>query len=308
MTRLAKPLIGIVADVNRKPKHPVHSVGEKYIDAVAAGAGGLAVLLPALIDRPGSAFTDAADLDQVLDLVDGLFLTGATSNVNPAAYGAALEDPASPADPARDHVTLALIRAALRQGVPVMGVCRGFQEINVALGGTLHQAVHDVPGLADHREREEDPIAVQYGPAHAVTLAPGGLLHRLHGGEVAQVNSVHGQGVARLAPGLIVEATAPDGLIEAFRGEGAAFLVGVQWHPEWMFRENALSSALFAAFGEAAGDKQESKRFFFEKKKQKTFVSLPGAGRSTPSAAQRVKSLFASFSSEKEDSSSSSTA
>jgi putative glutamine amidotransferase len=252
MTQNGKPLIGIVADVNRKPKHPVHSVGEKYIDAVTGGAGGLALLLPALIDRPGAAFTDAADIAQVLETVDGIFLTGATSNVNPAAYGAALEDPHAPADAARDHVTLALIRAAARRGVPLLGVCRGFQEINVALGGTLHQAVHRVPGLADHREREEDPVEVQYGPAHPVALAPGGLLRRLQGGDEVRVNSVHGQGVQRLAPGLIVEATAPDGLIEAFRGEGPGFLLAVQWHPEWMFRDTPLSAALFRAFGEAA--------------------------------------------------------
>ena len=252
MTKYGKPLIGIVADVNHKPRHPVHSVGEKYIDAVTGGAGGLALMLPALIDRPGGAFTDPADLEQVVGLLDGIFLTGATSNVAPPLYGAVLQDPASPADPARDHVTLPLIRAALRHGTPLLGVCRGFQEINVALGGTLHQAVHDVPGLNDHREREADPIQVQYGPAHTVRLTPGGLLHRLAGGDGAMVNSVHGQGVARLAPGLIVEAVAPDGLIEAFRGEGAGFLAAVQWHPEWMFRDNPLSTALLRAFGEAA--------------------------------------------------------
>ena len=252
MIRAKKPLIGIVADRHRKPKHPVHSVGEKYIDAVTGGAGGLALLLPALIDRPGAAFTDGADLEQVLDLVDGIFLTGATSNVAPSEYGAVLEDPDSPADPARDRVTLALIRGAVARGVPLLGVCRGFQEINVALGGTLHQAVHGVPGLADHRERDDDPVEVQYGPAHAVTLTPGGLLRRLAGAAEIQVNSVHGQGAARLAPGLIVEAVAPDGLVEAFRGEGSGFLMAVQWHPEWMFRDNAVSSALFRAFGEAA--------------------------------------------------------
>jgi putative glutamine amidotransferase len=257
MTR-GKPLIGIVADVNHKPKHPVHSVGEKYIDAVTGGAGGLALILPALIDRPGASFTDAADISQVLDLVDGIFLTGATSNVDPAEYGAMLDDPESPADRARDRVTLALIRAAVRRGTPVLGVCRGFQEINVALGGTLHQAVHAVPGLADHRERESDPIAVQYGPAHAVHLTPGGLLHRLAGAAVVQVNSVHGQGAARLAPSLAVEATAPDGLVEAFRGTGAGFLEAVQWHPEWMFRGNALSTALFREFGQACRDWREA--------------------------------------------------
>ena len=252
MTRFGKPMIGIVADSNQQPKHPVHSVGEKYIDAVTAGAGAVAVLLPALINRPGAAFADPTDLDQVLGLLDGIFLTGATSNVAPPLYGAVLKDPTSPADPARDHVSLPLIRAAVRLGMPLLGVCRGFQEINVALGGTLHQAVHNVEGLNDHRERDEDSIEVQYGPSHPVRLTPGGLLHDLAAADEVMVNSVHGQGVARLAPGLIVEATAPDGLIEAFRGEKSGFLAAVQWHPEWLFRENPLSAALFRVFGEAA--------------------------------------------------------
>jgi putative glutamine amidotransferase len=260
MMKDAKPLIGIVADVNRKPKHPVHSVGEKYIDAVTGGAGGLALLLPALIDRPGAAFADAGDIDQILDLVDGIFLTGATSNVHPAEYGAALDDPDSPADRARDHVTLRLIRAAARRGTPLLGVCRGFQEINVALGGTLHQAVHAVPGMADHRERDADPVTVQYGPAHSVSLTEGGLLARLAGGTMAQVNSVHGQGAARLAPGLVVEAVAPDGLVEAFRGDGPYFLAAVQWHPEWLFRDNPLSAAILRAFGDAARAWRASRR------------------------------------------------
>jgi putative glutamine amidotransferase len=247
-----KPLIGIVADLNRKPTHPVHSVGDKYLDAVTAGADALAFIIPALIDRPGAAFTDPTDIDRVLNLLDGLFLTGATSNVAPIHYGATLADPHSPADPARDHVSLALARAAIRRGLPVLGVCRGFQEINVALGGTLHQAVHDTPGFNDHRENSKDTLDVQYGPSHPVALAPGGLLHRLAGAATAQVNSLHGQGVDRLAPGLAVEAVAPDGLIEAYRGDSNSFLLAVQWHPEWRFRENALSAGIFRAFGDAA--------------------------------------------------------
>jgi putative glutamine amidotransferase len=247
-----KPLIGIVADLNRRPTHPVHSVGDKYLDAVTAGADALAFIIPALIDRPGGAFTDVADVDQVLDRLDGLFLTGATSNVNPAHYGATLADPQSPADPARDHVSLAMARGAIRRGMPVLGVCRGFQEINVALGGTLHQEVHNTPGLQDHRENSGDPLEVQYGPAHAVALAPGGVLNRLAGALSVDVNSLHGQGVDRLAPGLVVEATAPDGLIEAYRGEGSGFLLAVQWHPEWQFRANPLSVGIFRSFGEAA--------------------------------------------------------
>ncbi|MEJ0048044.1 MAG: gamma-glutamyl-gamma-aminobutyrate hydrolase family protein [Rhodospirillales bacterium] len=247
-----KPLIGVVADLNRKPRHAVHSVGDKYLDAVTAGAGAIAFILPALIDRPDAAFTDPRDVETALDNLDGLFLTGATSNVDPGHYGATLADPESPADPARDHVSLALVRAAIRRGMPVLGVCRGFQEINVALGGTLHQQVHNVPGLADHRERDEDPLEQQYGVSHPVALTPGGLLQRLAGAPTAEVNSLHGQGVDRLAPGLAVEARAPDGLVEAYRGEAGGFLVAVQWHPEWRFRENPLSVQLFRAFGDAA--------------------------------------------------------
>jgi putative glutamine amidotransferase len=149
-------------------------------------------------------------------------------------------------------VALALVRGAVRRGLPVLGVCRGFQEINVALGGTLHQAVHDVPGLNDHRERDTDDLDVQYGPSHTINLVPGGLLHRLAGGGETAVNSLHGQGIDRLAPALTVEATAPDGLVEAYRGEGGGFLLAVQWHPEWRFRENPLSVQILKTFGEEA--------------------------------------------------------
>jgi putative glutamine amidotransferase len=246
-----KPRIGIIADLNRKPTHPVHSAGDKYIDAVTAGAGALAFIIPARIDRPGAAFTDPADIDGTLDMLDGLFLTGATSNVAPSHYGASLTDPASPSDPARDHVSLGLIRGALKRGLPILGVCRGLQEINVALGGTLHQEVHNVPGLKDHREDGNDPLEVQYGPSHTVVLAQGGVLRSLAESDTVQVNSLHGQGIDRLAPGLIVEATALDGLVEAFRGGSNAFLLAVQWHPEWRFRENPLSVGIFHAFGDA---------------------------------------------------------
>jgi putative glutamine amidotransferase len=247
-----KPLIGVVADVLPGDKHIAHSVQEKYLDAITSGANAMAFMLPGRIDTPGGAWTDPADVEAALDVLDGLFLGGAISNVAPAAYGAELIDPDSPADPARDHVSLALARAAVARGMPVLGVCRGFQEINVALGGTLHQEVHNTPGLNNHRENSADPLEVQYGPAHAVALAPGGLLHRLAGAPTAYVNSLHGQGVDRLAPGLVVEATAPDGLIEAYRGEGNGFLLAVQWHPEWQFRENPLSVGVFRSFGEAA--------------------------------------------------------
>ena len=248
-----KPVIGVVADVHPGSKHVTHTVQEKYLDAVTGGAGAIALILPALIDRPGAAWTDIADLAGTLDLLDGVFLTGAVSNVAPGRYGATLENPASPGDPARDHVSLALIDLAVARGLPVLGVCRGFQEINVALGGTLHQEVHNTPGLNDHRENPALPLDGQYAPSHDVALTPGGMLHALSGLEQARVNSLHGQGVDRLAPRLAVEATAPDGLIEAFRLDRTdAFLLGVQWHPEWAFRDDPLSLAIFRAFGTAA--------------------------------------------------------
>jgi putative glutamine amidotransferase len=248
-----KPVIGVVADLHAGGKHALHAVQQKYLDAVTAGAGAIALILPALIDRPGAAWTDAADLAETLDLLDGLFLTGAVSNVAPAQYGAMLADPASPADPARDHVSLALVRLAVAQGMPVLGVCRGCQEINVALGGTLHQAVHDAPGLNDHRENPSLPLDGQYAPVHEVAFTPGGMLHAFSGMDHARVNSLHGQGVETLAPPLAVEALAPDGLVEAFRLDRTdAFLLGVQWHPEWEFRDDPLSLAIFRAFGTAA--------------------------------------------------------
>jgi len=252
-----KPVVGIVADVVTGGKHAAHSVQQKYLDAVTGGAAAIAVILPALIAAPGSAWTETGDLQDFLGRLDGLFLTGAVSNVDPARYGAALENPASPADPARDHVTLSLIELAVARGLPVLGVCRGFQEINVALGGTLHQAVHDVPGFYDHRENSSVSLDEQYGPVHGVEFTPGGLLHTLTGMQRARVNSLHGQGVERLAPGLAVEARAPDGLIEAFRLERTeAFLLGVQWHPEWSFRNDPLSIAIFRAFGAACRARQ----------------------------------------------------
>jgi putative glutamine amidotransferase len=247
-----KPAIGVVADVHTVGKHTSHTVGEKYLDAVTGVAHAHAFILPALIDRPGAAWTDPEDIGAVLDRLDALFLTGAVSNVEPHRYGATLQDPNSPCDPARDHVTLPLIAAAIARGMPILAVCRGFQEINVALGGTLHQAVHEVPGFSDHRE-PKGTLAEQYAPSHEVGFVPGGLLHTVSGMTCAKVNSLHGQGVDRMAACLAVEATAPDGLIEAFSlADQDQFLLGVQWHPEWQVREDPLSVVIFRAFGDAA--------------------------------------------------------
>lgn len=228
--------------------HPFHVVGDKYIRAVSDGAHALPLLIPAL--------AGTLDARETAARLDGLLITGSASNVEPHHYGGPPSLEGTLHDPDRDATTLPLIRAALEAGVPLLGICRGFQELNVALGGSLHQRVHEVSGLADHREDESAPLQVQYGPAHDVNLAPGGVLAGLAGAGTVRVNSLHGQGIDRLAPGLAVEATAPDGLVEAVRVAGApAFALAVQWHPEWRFREDPFSTALFEAFGRAAAER-----------------------------------------------------
>jgi putative glutamine amidotransferase len=242
MSRL--PLIGIPADRRLCGKHYFHMVGEKYIEAIAVGASAFPVLIPAL----GSGL----DVDAALEMFDGFLFTGSASNVEPRHYGGPASQPGTLHDPDRDNTTLPLIPRAIAAGIPVLAVCRGFQEMNVAYGGTLHQRLHEIDGLLDHREDEETPLEVQYGPAHEVLLEPGGSLHKIAGQDRLQVNSLHWQGVDTLAKGLEVEARAPDGVIEAFRvARSPSFALGVQWHPEWQFAQNPFSRALFAAFGEA---------------------------------------------------------
>ncbi|HET8727085.1 MAG TPA: gamma-glutamyl-gamma-aminobutyrate hydrolase family protein, partial [Alphaproteobacteria bacterium] len=243
------PLVGIPCCTKPIGPHPFHIVGDKYIRAVSEGAGALPFLIPAL--------GDWYDLDDLIGRLDGLLVTGSPSNVEPRHYGGEAVDPAPAADPARDATTLPLIRKALAVGVPVLAICRGLQELNVALGGTLSQEVHRIPGRLDHRADESRPVEEQYGPVHPVAVEAGGALHRLFGKAEIRVNSIHAQGIDRLADGVTVEATAPDGQIEAVRvdrtPEGLCpdFALAVQWHPEWRFRENRESTVLFEAFGAA---------------------------------------------------------
>ena len=170
-------------------------VGEKYIEAVAAGANAVPVLIPAL----GSEI----DLPSLLDACDGLLLTGSASNVEPHHYGGPASEPGTLHDPNRDATTLPLIPRAVAAGLPVLAICRGFQEMNVAYGGTLHQRLHEVPGYLDHREDESTPLDVQYGPAHEVLLEPGGLLRKIAGQDRLQVNSLHWQGIETLGKDLV---------------------------------------------------------------------------------------------------------
>lgn len=256
----ARPVVLIACDVKAIGLHAFHCVGEKYIDAVAHGAGVWPLLLPAFGDGTDLApLTGHVDLAALLAGVDGVFLPGSPSNVHPARYGDSAE-PTKP-DPQRDALTLPLIEAAMAADVPLLAVCRGMQELNVALGGTLHAAVQTLPGHLDHREDERLPRAAQYAPAHPVRLAEGGRLAELLGAAETKVNSLHAQGIRALAPGLVAEAWAPDGLVEAVSvRDHAGFALGVQWHPEWQWRDNAQSRALFAAFGRAVAGRAASRQ------------------------------------------------
>jgi putative glutamine amidotransferase len=238
------PLVGIPACLRVVNERVFHGVNERYTNAVIDAAGCLPVLIPAIGSK--------VDVSVLLDRLDGLLLTGSPSNVHPSYYGAEPSHPDILHDLERDATTLPLIREAIRRDLPILAICRGIQELNVALGGTLHQRVHEVPGRLNHRSRKDSPEG-PYGPAHEVTLTAGGLLRSLAGRAEVIVNSLHSQGIDRPAARLRVEAVAPDGQIEAVRLPEARFVVGVQWHPESKALGNAFSSALFSAFAEACG-------------------------------------------------------
>jgi len=238
------PVVGFPCDRRSVGKHPFHLVGEKYITAVRDGSGALPLLVPVL-DPPLAP----ADL---LHSIDGLLFTGSPSNVAPRHYGGPDPRPGVMQDEHRDATALPLLKAAIDAGKPTLCICRGFQELNVALGGTLHQHVHELPGRGDHRSRDDDALDVQYGPAHAVHVQEGGLLSRIASEKTFLVNSLHSQGIDTLAPGLRAEAVAPDGQIEAVSLPSAkGFLFAVQWHPEWQWTESPVSRAIFEAFGAA---------------------------------------------------------
>jgi putative glutamine amidotransferase len=248
--RRGPPVVLVPACNRLLGEHPFHVAGRKYVDAVRL-AGALPLVVPS---------ASAEEIDAYLALADGVLLTGSPSNVHPSHFGEAVHDPSLPLDPARDAWTLPLIRRCLALGLPLFAICRGLQEANVALGGSLHQAVQEVPGRHEHRGargRAGASAAEQYAQAHPVAVQPGGVLERVLGLGEIEVNSVHGQGVNRLADGLRAEALAPDGLVEAFSMPDApAFNLCVQWHPEWQAADNPVSLKLLRAFGEACRARQ----------------------------------------------------
>lgn len=221
-----------------------HAVSDTYVRAV----GELMEAVPVLIPANG----DLAELDCLLGRLDGVLLTGSPSNVEPARYGGPPHPEETPEDRCRDGVTIPLIRRAVAQGIPLLGICRGFQEMNVALGGTLHQRLQDLPGRIDHSTPMQELPALRHAKAHSLRVVPGSWLHRIAQSREIAVNSLHNQGIDRLAPGLVAEGYAPDGTIEAFRVTSApGFAVAVQWHPEYDMESDPVSRRIFLAFADA---------------------------------------------------------
>jgi len=239
------PLVGVPADVSDKDGLHFHSAGDKYIRALMDCSGALPVIIPAV--------DGDLNLDQLLDRLDGVLITGATSNIHPPRFGAKPTSDHEPYDPLRDGLTLPLIRAVLDRGMPLFCICRGFQELNVVFGGTLDAEVQSKSGNLDHRGGDGNEIEVRYGPAHPIAIEPASILHSILKKSGTMVNTVHRQAIAKLGSGLKVMARAPDGVIEAVTvaADTDNFVLAVQWHPEYRAKDNPDSVRLFQAFGEA---------------------------------------------------------
>ncbi len=248
---MRKPVVGVIGNPHMiEARFAVHAVGERNMRAVAEVSGALPLMF-----APSGGITDIAAL---LDVVDGVLLTGARANVHPSRFKTAPETAYEPYDESRDDIALALVQACVDRQVPLFGICRGFQEMNVAYGGSLHPEIRDIPGRMNHRmprletgEVHPDPEVV-FADRHDVALTPGGAFARLFGRDMIRVNSLHGQGILEAGDRVVIEGVAEDGTAEAIRIEGAAgFALGVQWHAEYDPQDNPINRALFEAFGSA---------------------------------------------------------
>ncbi len=246
-----KPVVLMSMGHQERKGHDYQVMTHKYIVPLVEISGCVPLLAPTCCGPD--------DVDQYLDMVDGVYLTGAGSNIDPALYGQENLTPEKGQDKNRDLFDLPLIRKAIARGLPIFAICRGMQEINVALGGTIHQKVYSLDGYNDHREDSDDPVDVQYAQVHGVRPVEGSWLHKLLGDEI-QVNSLHGQGLDKLGEGLEPLAYAEDGLVEAIHMPALPqFTLAVQWHPEWQAAQNPDSVKIFQAFGEACRN-QAAKR------------------------------------------------
>jgi len=241
---MTKPIIGISTCYEQQGMFNYHQTGEKYITAVINAIDGFPILIPALADK--------LDSDQLLATVDGIMLTGSYSNVEPHNYNGNDSKPNTKHDPRRDATILPLITDAVDAGIPLLAICRGFQEMNVAMGGSLHQKIHRVSDMMDHREDSTLDLDGQYGFAHKISITPHGILDQISDDKKPWVNSVHWQGINQLGNGLTVEATSQDGLVESFSvTDSPSFALAVQWHPEWKVMKTPFYKSIFEKFGDA---------------------------------------------------------
>jgi putative glutamine amidotransferase len=239
-----RPLVGLPADTYEKDGFLFHSLGDKYVRALTDVSKVEAVMIPNLVDP--------ANIDDMLAHFDGVLMTGAVSNVHPPHYGEEPTQDHEPYDHHRDAVTLRLIQRVIDRGIPLFCICRGFQELNVAMGGTLETELQRGEGRLDHRAPKSDDVNVRYAPRHSITITKGSQLEHMLGKQETMVNTIHRQGIKRLGESLTAEATAPDGVIEAVSVKGAkAFAFATQWHPEFRAADNPDSVKLFSAFGDA---------------------------------------------------------
>jgi putative glutamine amidotransferase len=242
---MLQPLVAVSTDVRHVDNYTWHAAPQQYLEAAISGAGVFPLLVP--------SFGDRLDLDRLLGSVDGVMVTGSKSNVHPSLYGGDASEANGPYDPDRDATTLPLIRKAIERGVPLLAICRGIQELNVALGGTLATEIQDIEGLHDHRAPVSDNQDERFAIHQSVSIKPGSCLAGVFGAGEIKVNSLHRQGIDRLGEHLQVEAVAEDGTVEGVSVKGArAFAVGVQWHPEYWVNSDDNSAKIFRAFGDAA--------------------------------------------------------
>lgn len=244
---MPQPLVAVTTDTKQFENYTWHAAAQQYLEAAVTVAGVLPVLVP--------SFGDRLDLDALLDRVDGVLLTGSKSNVHPSLYGEEATEANGPYDRARDDTTMPLIRKAIERGVPLLAICRGLQELNVALGGTLATEIQERPGAIDHRAPQSDRQDDRFAIRHPIAISAGSCLARVLDAGSADINSVHRQAIDRPGSRLQVEAVAEDGTIEAISVKDApAFALGVQWHPEYWVNSDTTSQKIFRAFGDATRD------------------------------------------------------
>ncbi|MDF1609192.1 gamma-glutamyl-gamma-aminobutyrate hydrolase family protein [Hoeflea sp. YIM 152468] len=237
-------LVAIPADIREFEGYTWHAAPDQYIMAALTGSNVLPLIIPAL--------TEGTDVDMVLDRVDGVLISGSRTNVHPSNYGEDETDHHGPFDPARDLLSIALIRRTIERGIPLLAICRGIQELNVALGGSLATEIQELPGRMDHRKPPTEERDEAFAIRHAIKITQGSCLAAILGEGEVQVNSLHRQAISQLAPRLAVDAVAEDGTIEAVSVIGApGFAIGVQWHPEYWVGSDVVSDKIFAAFGDA---------------------------------------------------------